>query len=426
MKRIALLFLLILVPLFAHAQGLDGVKVYNNGTLVHSWAGGFGSINFTTSVSCSWNAGTKRVDCAVTGSGGGTVTNTGGDLTANRLVLGAGSTDSKVLGSLGTTTTVLHGNAAGVPSFAAVVEADLNLTDLTTADVSTTKHGFVPKGDNNAAHFLDGTGAWTTPAGGGTVTHAAGNLTSGQVMIGNGTADAKVDTGCSTDGAGKMTCTGGFVSGGAGSPDVFTAIADGTTANSFWLSSTTANTFKAYVGGALKVFAFTDSALSGNTSGTAANVSGTPALPNGTTATTQSAADNSTKLATTAYADAVLASRYKVRACELVIWGTGASNVLQDTDDWAADCKNKFGATWTITAVECYADAGSPTFMLTKTGNNNVLSGNLTCGTATWAAGTLTGTGADKQVASDGTLDFNVVSAGGVAHYIRVLVTGTI
>lgn len=40
-----------------------------------------------------------------------------------------------------------------------------------------------------------------------------------------------------------------------------------------------------------------------NTSGTASNVSGTPALPNGTTATTQAASDNSTKLATTAYAD---------------------------------------------------------------------------------------------------------------------------
>lgn len=43
-----------------------------------------------------------------------------------------------------------------------------------------------------------------------------------------------------------------------------------------------------------------------NTSGTAANVSGTPALPNGTTATTQSAGDNSTKLATTAYGDALV------------------------------------------------------------------------------------------------------------------------
>ncbi|MGD0548838.1 MAG: hypothetical protein ABR991_13630, partial [Terracidiphilus sp.] len=42
-------------------------------------------------------------------------------------------------------------------------------------------------------------------------------------------------------------------------------------------------------------------APSGNISGTATNLSGTPALPNGTTATTQSANDSSTKLATTAY-----------------------------------------------------------------------------------------------------------------------------
>lgn len=43
-----------------------------------------------------------------------------------------------------------------------------------------------------------------------------------------------------------------------------------------------------------------------NTSGTAANLSGTPALPNGTTATTQTAGNNTTRLATTAYADAAV------------------------------------------------------------------------------------------------------------------------
>lgn len=43
--------------------------------------------------------------------------------------------------------------------------------------------------------------------------------------------------------------------------------------------------------------------LNQNTTGTAANLSGTPALPNGTTATTQTAGDNSTKIATTAYVD---------------------------------------------------------------------------------------------------------------------------
>lgn len=44
-----------------------------------------------------------------------------GLLTANAIVLGGGAgTSPAVLGSLGTTTTVLHGNAAGAPTFAAV------------------------------------------------------------------------------------------------------------------------------------------------------------------------------------------------------------------------------------------------------------------------------------------------------------------
>jgi hypothetical protein len=48
--------------------------------------------------------------------------------------------------------------------------------------------------------------------------------------------------------------------------------------------------------------------LNQNTTGTAANLSGTPALPTGTTATTPSAGDNSTKLATTAYIDGLVSS----------------------------------------------------------------------------------------------------------------------
>jgi hypothetical protein len=49
--------------------------------------------------------------------------------------------------------------------------------------------------------------------------------------------------------------------------------------------------------------------LNQNTSGTAAGLSGTPALPDGTTATTQAAADNSTKVATTAYVDTGLGTK---------------------------------------------------------------------------------------------------------------------
>jgi len=55
-----------------------------------------------------------------TSSGAGTVTNTTGNLTANQVVIGNGGADLKVLGALGTTTQVLHGNAGGAPSFAAV------------------------------------------------------------------------------------------------------------------------------------------------------------------------------------------------------------------------------------------------------------------------------------------------------------------
>jgi hypothetical protein len=55
--------------------------------------------------------------------------------------------------------------------------------------------------------------------------------------------------------------------------------------------------------------------LNQNTTGTASNLSGTPALPNGTTATTQTAGDNSTKLATTTYvATAVTNGAYTLPA----------------------------------------------------------------------------------------------------------------
>lgn len=50
------------------------------------------------------------------------------------------------------------------------------------------------------------------------------------------------------------------------------------------------------------------STLNQNTTGTAANLSGTPALPNGTTATTQTAGDNTTKLATDAFVQAAISA----------------------------------------------------------------------------------------------------------------------
>lgn len=69
------------------------------------------------------------------GGGSGTVTNTG-TLTDHALIVGNGTVDVSALGSLGTTSTVLHGNAAGDPSFGQValgseVSGDLPFANLT-------------------------------------------------------------------------------------------------------------------------------------------------------------------------------------------------------------------------------------------------------------------------------------------------------
>jgi hypothetical protein len=48
-----------------------------------------------------------------------------------------------------------------------VTDANLSTSDVTTNDVSTTKHGFAPKLPNDATKYLDGTGNYSTPAGGG-------------------------------------------------------------------------------------------------------------------------------------------------------------------------------------------------------------------------------------------------------------------
>ena len=137
---------------------------------------------------------------------------------------------------------------------------------------------------------------------------------------------------------------------------------------------------------------------------------------------------NTAQIEDAAVTSAKLAASLKVRSCEVHIWGTGASSVLQDADDEPESCRNKYTTPWTITAVDCYSNTGTPTVMVTNgsVSSHNVLSGNLSCGANSWAAGSLTATGADKIVAVDGTLGINVVVAGGAATNIRIVVTGTI
>lgn len=58
-------------------------------------------------------------------------------------------------------------SGANPPAWASITDADLALFDVLTNNVSTTKHGFAPKLPNDATKYLDGTGNYTVPAGGG-------------------------------------------------------------------------------------------------------------------------------------------------------------------------------------------------------------------------------------------------------------------
>lgn len=48
-----------------------------------------------------------------------------------------------------------------------ITEGAFSFSDVTTANVSTTAHGLMPRLDNNATHFLNGVGNWVTTSGTG-------------------------------------------------------------------------------------------------------------------------------------------------------------------------------------------------------------------------------------------------------------------
>lgn len=85
-------------------------------------------------------------------------------------------------------------------------ESSLSLADVTTDNVSLTRHGFAPKAPNDATRYLDGTGAYSTPPG-----TLSGSGTAGQVALWDAGSDLAGDSRFlydSTNGTCSVTATG--------------------------------------------------------------------------------------------------------------------------------------------------------------------------------------------------------------------------
>lgn len=110
-----------------------------------------------------------------------------------------------------------HQNAAGGGQ---VTEAALNLSNVTTNDVTISRHGFTPTLPNDATKFLNGTGTYSVPpggggTGGGVVTYSGPPLSilSGTSFcpIGGGGACSATETNIDIDSSAAATITNLYV-----------------------------------------------------------------------------------------------------------------------------------------------------------------------------------------------------------------------
>jgi len=142
-----------------------------------SWTGGIVSVATPTTTPAFTVAGTSG---GIPYFSSGTAWASSGVLTANRIVLGGGAGAAPtVLGSLGTTTTVLHGNAAGAPTFGAVsLTADVSGTlPIANGGTGTTSTTFASLTANVSGILPIANGGTGTSTAGVTATIVTAKLT---------------------------------------------------------------------------------------------------------------------------------------------------------------------------------------------------------------------------------------------------------
>lgn len=230
-------------------------------------------------------------------------------------------------------------------------------------------------------------------------------LTSGHVLVGNGTRDIKPDSTCITDVAGAMSCISfkgalicvqGSALGHATANTITTECPAAVTAYEI-VKPGAAATGIMHWSNAAGVVTESISAIS-----LTADISGELPLAN-------------------------MRAETKKWSCEIASGDPGAASpVLANDNDALRVCYNATGVTVTISSVLCYSDAGSPTVTPIVTGGSatSILSGALTCNqTGAGASGSLQGT---PTLSSGDTVDANITTAGGTAKYMVIRIVGTI
>lgn len=198
-----------------NAQKVVVYAFNSDGTLSPATIGGGGGTGTVTSLTATSPVVATPTTITTTGAFScPTCTTNAAALTANALIIGAGGQAESALASLGTTTTVLHGNAAGAPTFGAV-----NLA----ADVS----GQLPISAVGSGG-LSGSSPITISAAGAiacaTCNTSAAAITSNVLPKGSGGAQGLANSLATDDGT-TFTYTG---TGGVSAPKLVSTVATGT------------------------------------------------------------------------------------------------------------------------------------------------------------------------------------------------------
>jgi hypothetical protein len=406
-------------PQFIMGKGAQSTDVYRTAA-----PGGYGLGRICTAVDNASVGGNGDAPCLDTGQAttGSLPTNvdTSGNIQSAAATIGA-LTVTSCTGCGGGSGFITSLTTTGASGVATVSSGVLNIPNYTyTLPNATTSVLGGVKCDGTTITCTAGVIA-AVGGGTGTVTHTAGALTAGAVVIGNTAADVKVDTGCSTDGAGTMTCLGFKTNG----------------------TTPTAVSLPAGVGSI--------PALAANSGGFAAPVTGGPAYLIKLPATITAGIPHYAAPATGDGVNESAMTVSKIALADLSATGTPSSTTyLRGDNTWATvtasvtfpwscqpglgdglnaitagtylqtSCYNDTGQTVTLTGVRCYADAGTPTMNVTNGAGTGLLTGAVTCSTS-FASGTQSGT---TTIAAGDYLKFTFV-ASGTAKQATFVVTGT-